>query len=216
MSVDAVHQSNESDWLARGDRGAKVFGYNRRSKFTGFVYLGLFTKVSLMKNYVLSALALATVLVAPLTLSAQEKGKKGGGNSGATMVTQLMKQLEKAELTAEQTTKVKEMFGKVATEVAAKRAAGGLTGEILKKRTDASKAAKEAGKKGKDLQAAVTEALKLTPDQVKVYEETEAMLSKARVEIGKMLTPEQLAKLPEQARNSFKEKAGGKKGKKKK
>ncbi len=146
-------------------------------------------------------------------LNAQEKG--GKRNPSTALVTQLMKNLEKAELTADQTTKIKEMFGKVATEVAAKRAAGGLTADVLKKRLEAGKAAKEAGKKGKDLQAAISGAVALTPEQAKALEETEAMLSKARVEIGKLLTPEQLAKLPEQARNSFKEKAAGKKGKKK-
>ena len=41
------------------------------------------------------------------------------------------------------------------------------------------------------------------------------MLGKVKVEIGKLMTAEQLAKLPEQAQNSFKEKTGkGKKGKK--
>jgi hypothetical protein len=187
----------------------KSFGYNQPMSVSTFHLI----KVSLMKNCLWSALALAAVLVAPLTLNAQEKG--GKRNPSTALVTQLMKNLEKAELTADQTTKIKEMFGKVATEVAAKRATGGLTADVLKKRLEAGKAAKEAGKKGKDLQAAISGAVALTPEQAKALEETEAMLSKARVEIGKLLTPEQLAKLPEQARNSFKEKAAGKKGKKK-
>ena len=55
----------------------------------------------------------------------------------------------------------------------------------------------------------------MTPEQAKLYTETEAELSKVKIEIGKLLTPEQIAKLPEQAQSSLKEKAAGKKGKKK-
>lgn len=166
-----------------------------------------------MKNRILLALALVAVMVVPFSLNAQEKG--GKKDPAATLVTQFMKQLEKAELTADQTTKVKEMYTKVATEVSAKRTAGGITADMLKKRADAFKAAKEGGKKGKEQQEAVNAAMGMTPDQAKLFAETEATLGKARVEIGKLLTPEQIAKLPEQAQNSLKEKAAGKKGKKK-
>ncbi len=165
-----------------------------------------------MKNCILSALALVAVVVAPLTLRAQEKGGKKA--NAETMVTQLLKQLEKAELTAEQTAKIKEVFGKAATEVTTKRTGGGITAEMLKKKTDAQKSAKEAGKKGKEQQEAVIAAMGMSPEQTKLYTETEALLGKARIEIGKLLTPEQIAKLPEQAQSSLKEKAAGKKGKK--
>ncbi len=166
-----------------------------------------------MKNRILSVLTLAAVMVAPLSLHAQEKG--GKKDAAGALVTQFMKQLEKAELTADQTTKIKEMYTKVATEVTAKRTAGGVTAEMMKKRTDALKSAKDSGKKGKEQQEAVIAAMGMTPDQAKVFAETEATLGKARIEIGKLLTPEQIAKLPEQAQNSLKEKATGKKGKKK-
>ena len=130
------------------------------------------------------------------------------------MVTQFMKQLEKADLKAEESTKIQDMFQKVAKEVAAKREAGGITADMLKKRTEAGKLAKEEGKKGKESQAAVEAAMGLNEDQTKVFKETEEMLAKVRVEIGKMLTAEQIAKLPEQAQSSLKEKTG--KGKKSK
>jgi hypothetical protein len=74
------------------------------------------------------------------------------------------------------------------------------------------KTAKEEGKKQKEAQAAAEVAMGLTAEQTTVYKETEAMLAKVRVEIGKMMTPEQMAKLPEQAQAAFKEKTG--KGKK--
>ncbi len=161
-----------------------------------------------MKNSIVSVLALSAILVGSISLNAQEKG--GKKDPAGALVTTLFKQLEKAELTADQTTKIKEMYTKAATEVSAKRSAGGITTEMLKKRLDASKAAKEAGKKGKEMAEAVTAAMGMTAEQAKLYEETETTLSKARIEIGKLLTPEQIAKLPEQAQASLKERAAGK------
>jgi len=164
-----------------------------------------------MKKSILSLLAIAALLINSVSLIAQEKGDKK--DPAKAMVTQFMKQLEKAELKDEETAKIKEMFAKVATDVSAKRKASGITAEILKKRTDASKAAKDGGKKGKEIQTAAEAAMGLTADQTKVFKDTEEMLGKVRVEIGKLLSPEQLAKLPDQAQNAFKEKGG--KGKKK-
>ncbi len=163
-----------------------------------------------MKKSILSLIAVAAILFNSVSLNAQEKG--GKKDPAKAMVTQFMKQLEKAELKEEETTKIKDMFEKVAKEVAAKRTQSGITAEILKKRTEAAKKAKEDGKKAKDAQAEVEAAMGLTADQTKVFKETEEMLGKVRVEIGKLLTAEQLAKLPEQAQNAFKEKSG--KGKK--
>jgi len=162
-----------------------------------------------MKKSILSLLAAGAILINSVSLNAQEKGDKK--DPAKTMVTQFMKQLEKAELKDDESTKIKDIFQKVAKEVAAKREAGGITADILNKRVEASKKAKEDGKKGKELQALVEAAMGLNADQTKVFKETEEMLAKVRVEIGKMLTAEQIAKLPEQAQNSFKEKTGKKK-----
>ena len=165
-----------------------------------------------MKKSILSLLAAGAILINSVSLNAQEKGDKK--DPAKTMVTQFMKQLEKAELKDEESTKIKDIFQKVAKEVAAKREAGGITADILNKRVEATKKAKEDGKKGKELQALVEAAMGLNADQTKVFKETEEMLAKVRVEIGKMLSAEQIAKLPEQAQNSLKEKTG--KGKKSK
>lgn len=162
------------------------------------------------------SLCLLLVFAVGAPLSAQEKAKGKKANPEMQIINNMMKQLEKAELTDEQSTKIKEMMKKIAGEIATKRTEAGITADKLKSRLDAMKSAKEAGKKGKDLQAAAEEAMGLTEEQKKVYADTEAMLAKARIEIGKMLTPEQMAKLPEQAQASMKEKAGGKKGKKQK
>ena len=165
-----------------------------------------------MKKSILTLLAVVALLVQSVSLNAQEKGDKK--DPAKNMVTQFMKQLEKAELKEEETNKIKEMFQKVAKDVAAKRTEAGITAEILKKRADAQKSAKEEGKKGKDMQEAVEKAMGMTADQTKVFRETEEMLAKVKVEIGKTMTTEQIAKLPEQAQNAFKEKVGKGKGKK--
>jgi hypothetical protein len=148
--------------------------------------------------------------VSSFSFSQEKGGKKGGLEAQA--VAQLMKSLEKAELTEEQSTKIKEMYLKVATEVVAKRKDAGITAEMMKKRQEASKAAREAGKKGKEMAEATLTAMGLTDDQKKVFSETEEALNKAKIEVGKLLSAEQMAKLPEQAQNSLKAKEG-KKGK---
>lgn len=162
-----------------------------------------------MNKSILTLLAITAIFFGSLSLNAQEKG--GKKNSAAVMVAQLIKQLEKAELTADQTTKIKEMYTKVATDVSKKRTDGGITTEMLTKRAEAFKSMKDSGKKGKEQQEAVTAAMGLNADQKKLFEETEALLNKSRVEIGKLLTPEQLAKLPENAQRQMKEKSKGKK-----
>jgi septation ring formation regulator EzrA len=164
-----------------------------------------------MKTLALFALATIAFLFSPIPLEAQEKG--GKGNPSAQMVKQFMKQLEKAELSEEQTSKIKELFGKVAKEVSAKRTEGGITAEMLKKRAEASKSARDAGKKAKEAKQEVDAAVALTDAQKTLMTDTEAMLSKVRIEIGKLLKPEQIAKLPEQLQGNFKEKDGSKKKK---
>jgi hypothetical protein len=165
-----------------------------------------------MKNSILSLLAVGAILVHSVSVNAQEKGDKK--DPAKNIVTQFLKQLEKAELKEDETNKIKEMFQKVAKEVAGKRSEAGITPELMKKRAEAQKATKEAGKKGKEAQEAVESAMGMNADQFKVFKETEEMLAKVKVEIGKTLTAEQIAKLPEPAQNSLKEKPVKGKGKK--
>jgi tRNA C32,U32 (ribose-2'-O)-methylase TrmJ len=165
-----------------------------------------------MKKSILCLLAVVAMLVHSVSLNAQEKGDKK--DPVKNMVTQFMKQLEKAELKEDETNKIKEMFQKVAKDVAGKRSEVGITPEMMKKRADAQKSAKEDGKKGKEMQQAVEAAMGMNADQTKVFKETEEMLAKVKVEIGKTMTADQIAKLPEQFQNALKEKAGKGKGKK--
>jgi hypothetical protein len=166
-----------------------------------------------MKKWFLLVLsAFSFTWVAGDALAQDKAGKRNPANQ---IVTQFMKQLEKAELSADQTAKIKELMTKAATEVNAKRAEAGISADMLKKRVEAAKAAKESGKKGKEMQASTLSAMGLTDAQKQVFTDTEATLGKARVEIGKMLTAEQMAKLSEQFQRTLKEAAGrkGKKGK---
>lgn len=146
-----------------------------------------------------------------VSFAAQGNGKAGKGDPVNQIVNPFLKQLEKAELSDEQLTKVKEVMTKAAKEVTAKRTEGGLTKELLKKRADAAKTARESGKKGKQLKSEVDAASGFTDDQQKVFDETEVMLTKARIEAGKILTAEQLEKLPANFQANLKEKESKKK-----
>jgi hypothetical protein len=168
-----------------------------------------------MKKMLFALMVLSLLTLSPWTVQAQEKGKRKKGNASPEqqMIDQFMKQLEKAEMTEDQSTKIKELWTKIAKEVTKTRTEGGITSEILKKRSEVTKEAREAGKKQKEVQEAVDKALALNDAQKKVMQETEAQLSKVRIEIGKLLKPEQIEKLSPQTKDILKEKEGRKKKK---
>jgi hypothetical protein len=168
-----------------------------------------------MKKMIFALMAMAFLTLSPGFVQAQEKGKgkKGNASPEQQMIDQFMKQLEKAELTDDQSTKIKELWTKIAKEVTKARTEGGITAEILKKRAEATKEAREAGKKQKEVQEAVEKAMALNDAQKKVMQETEAQLSKVRIEIGKLLKPEQMEKLSPQLKDNLQEKEGKKKKK---
>ncbi len=172
-----------------------------------------------MKNLArcMAVLAVGALMFSTAVAQEKKKGeKKKGGDPAKTLVTNFMKNLEDAGLSAEQKTKIEEMFGKAAKEAIEKRTAAGISNSVAQKRTKATKEAREAGKKGADLKKEVSEKLGLSEDQSKVLEDTDAALAKVKVEIGKLLSEEQLGKLKdEQFKNSLKAKGKGK-GKKKK
>ena len=150
--------------------------------------------------------------------NAQDEGKPKGKKQNAqlNMVDQFLKQLEPAELSDEQKSTIKEMMSKVQEEVLAKRTEAGIKPEIMKKRAAARKEGSEAGKKGAELKKHVEAALGLSPEQLTVLDETEKAVAKVKQEVGKKLSAEQVAKLPEQFRKSLEPqapKAGGKKKK---
>jgi hypothetical protein len=156
-----------------------------------------------MKNVIVFSLALA--LMTGNVLFGQDATKKGGkkGDPVKQQVSNFLKALEPAELTDEQKKEIEELFTKTAKEVVAMRKEAEIPGDIFKKRTEASKEARDAGKKGKELEKAINEKLGLTEKQIKCWTETAEMLSKTKLMIGKLLKEEQIAKFEGQLKSSL-------------
>jgi hypothetical protein len=178
--------------------------------FVGFPVNSFLKGISHMKSLVRILSILAIVCVTFSTSFAQEtqKGAKGGEKKagqkqGKTSLTdQFIKQLEPAGLSEDQIASIKKLMTGVADDVAAKREKAGVTAQILRKRGEVRKAGTEAGKKGADLKKYVEDTLGLTDDQKSVIDETEKAMTKVKLEAGKLLSKEQLEKLPAQVRRS--------------
>lgn len=145
---------------------------------------------------ILSPLALTFIVAAPLSAAdtvtnAPQKNP---------MAKAMLKKLEKAELTDEQVAKIM----KATEKVAALYQKGIYTPEQKKAYAEAIKKAKAEGKTGKELAAAVKEAIKLTPQQVAARKEWQRAYSAMKKEVLGMLTDEQKAKLPRKSSRSKK------------
>ncbi|KLU02984.1 putative signal peptide and transmembrane protein [Rhodopirellula islandica] len=161
----------------------------------------------------LIALALIACLAASATADDKPEAKKkraGNRAAGAWMAQNLSKTLETVELTDEQKAKWNEAKTSFVAQMKELKDEG-LTPELMKKRTEAQKAAREAGLKGKEMAAKLKEGFS---------EEEQALIAKQqkaakalRVAVAGMLTPEQLAALPEQARKQMTSAKKGRKGK---
>ncbi len=141
-----------------------------------------------MKSVLVCSIILSLFAFVAIPASGQEKAKGAKGDPATQIVNQFLKQLEKAELNEEQTSKIKEVMTKAAKEAVAKRTEAGITKEVMKKRADATKAAKDSGKKVKELAAEVDAASGFTDEQKKEFAAAESIMSKARIEVGQMLT----------------------------
>ncbi len=142
----------------------------------------------------------------------KKKGGEGGKGKGNPVLTQAMKALEAANLTDEQKGKVKELAAKMMEETKA-LAGEGLTAELTKKRGELMKAAREAGKKGKDLAAAANEGL--SEAELAVVKKETQIQGKFRKAVLALLTDEQKAALPETMIKTWSGPEKGKGGKKK-
>ena len=173
-----------------------------------------------MKRF-LTALMLMLLVVAvavPLVADAQEAGKKGKKKKGrqAGAAAALKKQLEEVELTAEQKEKIEAIIAKHSAAIteAQQDVSELLTPEQRRARAAAMKAARDAGKKGKDARADVEAAIQLSPEaKAKLAEAEKAARDaqmKLRQEVAAVLTPEQREEAGLQTRQA------GKKAKKKK
>lgn len=144
----------------------------------------------------------------------EKKEKKGKADPAKAMVDQFMKNLEPAGLKADQKEKIEEMFGKVAKEVATKRSEAGITSDLLKKYADARKEAREAGTKQKEVAKEAAAKIKLTENQAKCMNDTDAALTAVKIEVGKLLSEEQMGKIDDpQFKASLQQKGKNKKKK---
>jgi Spy/CpxP family protein refolding chaperone len=145
--------------------------------------------------------AVAFVLLASIAFvwqaDAQNEGKKKkGGDPTAAMA----KKLESVDLTAEQKAKLETINKEHGPKLKDAQAKVDkiLTPEQIKARREAQQAAKAAGKKGKEAQDSVNEALKLTAEQKKAMEDADKELKAAQASyntaVAGILTAEQKEK----------------------
>lgn len=162
-----------------------------------------------MKRVISSLVALALVALIAAPLWAQDEAKKPAqpekkkaaqqGAAQGVIPTNLANQLEKANLTEEQKKKLEEIKAKFSDKLAeARRAVNAvLTRELRQARQEATAKAREEGKSGEELRAAVAAALKLTDEQAKALADAEAKVAALQTEIRQaviaLLTPEQRA-----------------------
>jgi hypothetical protein len=152
-----------------------------------------------MKNLLNAVLTLLLVGVIASSAFAEDGKKKekekGKDKENNQLLTQTMKRLEKAELTAEQTEKVtglaKEWQAKF-MEVSKK---AGLTKEQQEKMATARKAAMDEGKKGSEVKAAVQAAAGLSDEQKQAIEAREKLQADFNKAVDALLTDQQREKI---------------------
>jgi len=126
----------------------------------------------------------------------REKGaNKGKRGPGAQLANAAIKRLAKADLTAEQKSKIQALAATHGAKMAEVRKAAGLTKEQQTARQEAMKKARADGKKGKELRDAVTAAVKMTDEQQAAMTKAGAMQKEYYAAVMKVLTPEQKAAL---------------------
>ena len=148
-----------------------------------------------MKSVVrtLLTLALAVVIASPLMAGEGKKGKKAPAKPHDP-AEGILKSLEKAELTADQVAKIKELGAACAEKCKAIQEKAALTQEQKKAGREAGEKAKAEGKKGKELAAAVETAQNLTEAQKAALKEEAELHAGLRKEAMALLTADQKAK----------------------
>ena len=152
-------------------------------------------------------LGIALSLCFSVGISAQESNKEAPqkaakqkaeqGKSKNKFLTKLMKGFEKAQLTDEQKAEIKEMALKhrEAMKGLQKELGSFMTREISRKRMEAFKAAKAAGKKTDEAKQAGLEAMGLTEENLKKYQDLNAkrtaLTNKLKEGIQGLLTEDQ-------------------------
>ncbi|WP_442508663.1 hypothetical protein SH528x_000187 [Novipirellula sp. SH528] len=148
-----------------------------------------------MKLKMIATLALVALIAVPAVAQERQKSKKKS-DGVSSMVIDILKMLEPVGLTADQEAKITELAKSADVQAKSIRESAGITPAVIKARMEALKAARETGKTGKELMAAIDDASGLSTDQIAAF----VKLRKAQAELEKkaisMLTEEQKAKLP--------------------
>jgi len=131
-----------------------------------------------------------------------DEAKANGGKKRAAVANPLIKAVEGLKLTAEQKPKVEEAT-KEFTETILGLRKEGLTQELNKKKKDAAKAARESGKKGRELEAAVMSTIDATDEEKALLKKAEEADAKFQKSIAAVLTAEQIASLPPQMQQAL-------------
>lgn len=111
----------------------------------------------------LTLIVLALAVAAPLE-AAEKKNKKQAGNQGDPSA-RILKRLEKAELSEEQTAKIKELGAEYAPKLAEAQEKLGLTREQKRARRQALQENRAEGIEGKKAMKAAVAAMNLTDEQ---------------------------------------------------
>lgn len=147
-----------------------------------------------MRQIVKAVVVLILVALIAAPVAAQEKGKKGRKRAPTQPggpVAQIMKKLEPLDLTTEQKEKIKTILASYKPKM--EKIAGTLkvTPEQRRAAAEARRAGQAEGKKDKELRKAVSDAMKLSEDQIAAREKQRDLNRQLNKEIAEVLTAEQ-------------------------
>lgn len=163
-----------------------------------------------MKRVLGQLLLLALAVAVAIPLSAQDAGqkKKKKADKGAAPFASIVKNLEeKANLTEEQATKIKELQKELGAKLTE---AGNVIGPKRKALAEARKKAASEGKKGKEASEAAAAEVGLTEAEKSAMETSQRVQGEFQRAVYALLTPEQREKaglkaLPEKKKKSKKD-----------
>jgi hypothetical protein len=165
-------------------------------------------------------LSMAVLLASNLSAAEGEKkkrGKKRQGDKGMAVVRFLPPEVKETlnEDQKEKITQIQKQFGPKLTAIQDQKKKI-LTPDQIQCQTDARKKAQKEGKKGKQVQEAVDQAVEIPEEQKKklkgIQEQTQLLQKTIQAQVIAILTPEQQEKLPKQILNKLKGKEKGKDG----
>jgi hypothetical protein len=146
----------------------------------------------------LSVVALAGLVLAPAVFAQQPgQGQEGRGRRGQGFQRSPFTLPRQIELSEEQKTKLADIEKKFSEKWKAAQDKAQLTEEQRRARREASQKARQEGKQGEELRAAVNAAVSLTDDQKKGQEEATALRKEIGEAVQGILTDEQKARLKE-------------------